>query len=88
MFIDISDINTQELLRELWNNTITAAFYKASGVNPPPYKEPSNYSQFFDYHCGRPIKTNFTDLTKVNTDLYNRDAGDNKFEDIVAKLRS
>ena len=62
--------------------------FKVNRVDPPPYKEPSNYNQCFDYYCGRPIKTDLTDLTRINTELYNRDAGDNKFEDIVAKLRS
>ena len=87
MTIDISDLDIKVLLRELWNNTITAGFFRYNGAPPPPYVEPERYDTGFDYHCGRPIKTDFSDLKNVETRDYNRDAGDNAFEKIVATLR-
>lgn len=88
MSIDISDLNMKDLLKELWENTITASFFILNGLTPPQYQEPEKYNRYFDYHCGRPIKTDFTDLSDVDTGGYNRNAGNNAFEDIVLKLRN
>lgn len=85
--VDISDLDIKVLLKELWNNTITAAFFRFSDIPAPPYSEPEKYNTYFDYHCGRPIKTNFEDMTKVWYKLYDRDAGEGKFMEIVNKLR-
>ena len=87
MPIDISDLDIKILFKELWMNTITAAFFSFNNVQPPSYEEPEKYNMYFDYHCGRPIKTEFFDLTNVETRGYNRNAGPNKFEEIVSKLR-
>ena len=87
MPIDISDLDRKVLLKELWLNTITASFFRFNNVEPPSYKEPETYNEYFDYHCGRPIKTNLFNLKEVETCGYNRNAGLNKFEEIVAKLR-
>jgi hypothetical protein len=43
--------------------------------------------KYIDYLNGRCIKTNFSDLTKVGSRLYNRDAGENAFEKIVQQIR-
>ena len=88
MSIDISDLNIKDLLKELWENTTTASFFVFYNVTPPPYQEPEKYNRYFDYHCGRPIKTDFTNLSDVYTGGYNRNAGDNAFEEIVLKLRN
>jgi hypothetical protein len=88
MSIDISDLDRKVLLKALWDNTITASFFKYNSVPPLPYEEPTKYNEYFDYHCGRPIKTDLSgDLKSVYTGGYNRNAGDNKFEEIVEKLR-
>ena len=88
MTIDISDIDRKVLLKELWLNTITASFFWFNAVPPPPYEDPDRYDQYFDYHCGRPIKTDMSDMTQVGTQGYNRNAGEGKFEDIVTLLRN
>ena len=61
------------------------------GVFPP--NEPSNdeidralSDGYIDYLNGRCIKTDFGDLTQINTHMYNRDAGESKFEEIVATV--
>jgi hypothetical protein len=87
--IDISDLDMKTLLKELWTNTITASFYKHNPYIPAPgYSEPEKYNIYFDYHCGRPIKTNFEDMSKIWYKLYDRDAGDGKFLEIVTRLRN
>jgi len=86
--LDVSDLDIKVLLKELWTNTITAGFYKFNtDVKKPEYSEPEYYNRYFDYHCGRPIKTDFSNLNKVVTSLYDRDAGNGKFLEIVTKLR-
>lgn len=88
MPIDISDLDRKQLLKELWLNTITASFFMYNNITPPPYEEPEKYDIVFDYHCGRPIKTDFTDMTSIETRGYNRNAGAKKFEYVVAMLRN
>ncbi len=92
-YIDISDLDICLVIKALWNNMEPASFFRYSGIKPPP--EPSaddimsqlENSKYIDYLNGRCIKTDFSDLTKVDTRLYNRDAGNNAFENIVAQLR-
>jgi hypothetical protein len=86
-YIDISDLDIKLLLELLWESTITASFYKYNNIEPPKYEEPDKYYKYFDYHCGRPIKTDFTDMTKVSYIGYDRDAGDGTFLKIVSIIR-
>ena len=89
MSIDISDLDMKILLKELWLNTINASFFIFNQHIPlPEYLEPIKYNTYFDYHCGRPIKTDFRDLHDVEYMYYDRDAGTGKFMEIVSKLRN
>ena len=45
------------------------------------------HSKDIDYLNGRCIKIDFSDLTRVDPYLYNRDMGANAFENVVAQLR-
>lgn len=91
--INISDLDLYLLIQELWKHMTSASFFIQYGS--PPYDDPSNEDiakalihDNYIYHLnGRCIKTNFSDLTKVNTRPYNRDGGDEAFENIVSKLR-
>lgn len=86
--IDISDLDIRILLRMLWASTITASFYKFNlDVVPPEYSEPDKYYRYFDYHCGRPIKTDFSDMTKIYYKGYDRHAGNGTFLEIVKLFR-
>ena len=87
MKFNVSDLVIKILFKELWLNTITASFFKHSGMPPPNYEEPKNYHEYFDYHCGRPMKLDLTDLSNVDPRVYDRDAGEGKFEAIVKRLR-
>jgi hypothetical protein len=90
--IDISDLDLNVVIKELWRNMAPAAFFMFNNVRPP--NEPSDqeisehlqHSKYIDYLAGRGIKTDFSDLRKVDTRWYNRDAGPDAFEKIVSKL--
>lgn len=89
--IDASNCDKVKLIRALWRNTGVATFYSLNLVAPPP--EPSdedilNHDPYFDYLKGRPIKTNFEDMSKLDPRLYDRDAGQGVFAKCVAETRS
>ena len=79
--VDISDLHLPSLIQALWCNMKPATFFSASGVTFP--SSPSmddissalSRSKYIDYLAGRCIKSDFSDLTTVNTALYNRNAG-------------
>ncbi len=89
--VDISNLDIYTVILALWNNMAPAAFFKNV-----PWLAPSEPTRgeidnaltygYIDYLNGRCIKTDFSDLKKVSTDMYNRDAGANCFENIVMKL--
>ena len=89
--IDIIDLDIEILFKELWDNSKTASFYY---MNPeferqiPSYSAPKKYATGFWYHCGRPIKTDFTNLRNVNYYEYDCSNGQGKFMEIVTKLRN
>jgi len=85
--IDISDLDIRILLRMLWETTITASFFKYNNIVPPPYTEPDKYYTYFDYHCGRPIKIDFSNMKDVIYSGYDRDAGKGTFLKIVKIMR-
>ena len=93
-FVNIEGLNRNELIRQLWKNQKVASFFTlgAGGLLPqPPLPtdediEKQMYMGGLDYLNGRCIKTNFKNLAQVETRLYNRDAGEGKFEEIVRKM--
>lgn len=89
MTIDISDLDIKILFRELWKNAVVASFFQANPHSfQPEYTEPKNFKTGFWYHCGRPIKIDFTDLHNVYYYEYDCSNGIGKFMEIVTKLRS
>ena len=92
--VDISNVDLVVLIKALWNNMKPAAFFTMSGIPSP--SGPSEQEvldhlkrdKYIDYLNGRCIKTDFSDLTKVSTRMYNRDAGEGAFEKIVNQLRN
>jgi hypothetical protein len=89
MPIDISDLDIKILFQELWKNAITASFfnYTQYAASLPLYIEPENYNTGFWYHCGRPIKIDFSDLHNVSYGEYDLSNGEGKFMEIVSRLR-
>lgn len=91
--VNISDLNLHTVILALWRNMEPASFFTLSGLTPPG--KPSHDEidaqlgkyKSLDYLAGRCIKTNFSNLEKVNTYGYNRDAGDGAFERIVDEIR-
>jgi hypothetical protein len=90
--IDVSDIDIYTLILALWEDACIASFFAANFMTPtlkPSIQEIDRileHSKYIDYLAGRCFKTDFSDMSKVKTDMYNRDAGPDKFENIVKKL--
>ncbi len=96
--MDISDLDLCLLIKALLKYMNRLSFHKISGIelssdDDDAYNEDVldqcildalSESKYIDYIAGYRIKTNFSDL---NTQSYNQNAGDNAFENIVAKLR-
>ena len=75
--IDISKVNKTDLLKGLWKNQKSAAFFALNAVQAPEFdkdKVEKAVKGYIDYFYGRAIKA---DLSKdsVNPYLYDRDAG-------------
>lgn len=90
--IDISGIDKATLLLCLAAGQIPASFFTTTGVQPPfssrataegALKQEQGY---IDYFGGRAIKTDLSD-EKVCPRLYDRDAGEGKFAEIVKGLK-
>ena len=85
--IDSSDLDIKIVLHMLWSCTVTAVFFEINNLEPPVYSEPDKYYKYFDYHCGRPIKTDFSDMRNVMYKSYDKYAGDGTFLKIVSVIR-
>ena len=90
-FVDLSQIDLYTLIIALWRNMKVAAFFGNMHRLAPPEPTKAQIDEaleygHIDYLNGRCIKTDFSDLKRVDTSMYNLDAGPNAFEDIVAKI--
>ena len=94
-FVDISGLDTVELLRRLWENAKPARFFdsfdaQVAGRTPPGWDEAEARKALkhrkIDYLLGRCIKTDF-DSNFINPRLYDRDWGVGKFQSIADQLR-
>lgn len=88
--INIKDLDKVELLKNLWENQVTAAFFTFSGKTAPKFEDElaeKAVNDYIDYFCGRAIKTNLSG-DFVEPHLYDRDAGKGKFLEIVNSMRN
>jgi hypothetical protein len=88
MSVDLTDIDIKILFKELWNNAKTASFYEISSTPKPMYYEPEKYNTGFWYHCGRPLKIDFSNLRDVRYGEYDICNGEGKFLEILSKLNN
>jgi hypothetical protein len=97
--LDISDLHLPTLIVALWRNRKPASFFNSfaaysSNVKPPlepTWEEIERQLKsypYIDYLAGRGIKTNFKDLTKVDSAGYDRDTENLTFSEIVNQVRS
>ena len=88
--IDIQGIDKVALLKALWEKSIPALFFQSFSVPPPEWDDdavPANTADFkFDYFLGRVIKADLSG-DSVSPRLYNRDVGDEAFEEVMEELR-
>lgn len=88
--VSISGINKVELLKRLWENTQVASFFWGAPIAPPNFDEnmaKEAVKGYIDYFAGRPIKTDISG-DMADPKLYDRDAGEGKFEMVVQSLRN
>ena len=88
--ISIKGLCKITILKKMWERTNIATFILIHGTRAPSFDEKSAekaVTGYIDYFCGRPIKI---DLSKdeVNPRLYDRDAGQGTFEQIISEIKS
>jgi hypothetical protein len=91
--INISGIDRDKLLYQLWLNQKPAAFFALSGSKALAYdadaaKRSADSRGYIDYACGRCIKTEIFGSDEIDPYLYDRDAGPGTFQRIVDQLRA
>lgn len=93
--LDLSDLDKYELIEALWQNARVASFFFnpiAAQVGIPKGPTRAEIDQqmrnnSLDYLNGRAIKTDFSDMSKINTEGYDSRAYKGAFAKVVACLR-
>lgn len=83
--IDINDIDKDELLYELWNNS--TVIFKNMSFNLITAKKEMK-KNYPDYVCGRSIKLDIYNSDLIDPFLYDRDNGNNKVSQIVQDIKN
>ena len=93
--VSIAGLDKTLLLQKMWNKMPPAAFFAMCGHSIPNFDLSLNTHReeaeravrgYIDYFRGRCIKTDLS-RDKIKTDGFNRDAGENALEEIVASMR-
>ena len=88
--INIQGIDRQKLLHALWKRAPVAAYY-GSGKGPDFYITEAlkqvSVDGYCDYICGRPIKTNIFNQDEIDPRMYDRDAGEGAFQEVMDSLQ-
>ena len=88
--ISIKGLDKVELLKNIWQGQIPAGYFAMSGIRGPVFNEETAkeaVKKHIDYFCGRAIKTNLSG-DEIDPYLYDRDAGQGKFAQIVDAMRN
>ena len=93
--LDLSNLNRYELIRALWENAKVASFFfvpEASVVSVPKGPTDEEIDQqmrrgSIDYLNGRAIKTNFSDMSKIDPSGYDSRSYPGAFLKAVSSLR-
>ncbi len=88
LMISIQGLDKVELLKALWLNQKSAAFFGMS-IRPPAFDAVAASEAVIrdiDYFCGRAIKMNLSGDT-ISPRLYDRDAGEGACARVVEKLK-
>jgi hypothetical protein len=93
--ISIAGLDKTLLLQKMWNKMPPAAFYTMYPLSIPEFDLSQNTHReeaekavlrYIDYFRGRCIKTDLS-RDEITTRGFNRDAGENALEEIVASMR-
>ena len=89
--VNCENIDKIELLKHLWRNSQTAAFFNNFPVSPPSEPKHQEFADavenYVDYLGGRVIKTNFTKFPELDPWGYDRDNGTGAMQRIVDQFR-
>ena len=83
-YIDITNIDKDKLLEELWNNSNLILFDQKFDLTIAKSQMKNLYP---DYICGRLIKSDIYNSNFVNPYLYDRENGIDSFKKIVDKVK-
>lgn len=92
--MDISDLDVHEVIAELWRRSHPAGFFIVTRIHAPQTLDRAIIAdhlandKYIDYLEGRCIKIDFSNLTRVDPHLYDRDMGPGAFAAVVAYLRN
>lgn len=93
--MNVSYLQPAQLLLKLWQNTkmhqATTGFFMMGGCKTPTLQDAEDQlkmNKYVDYFFHRPIKVNFRDMSNVDSYLYDRDAGQGKFAEVVNSMGS
>jgi hypothetical protein len=88
--VDITTINPDELLEELWKRSKPAGFFLGTNIPPPQFSLTEAKLQLVsghaDYICGRAIKANVYGGDSADPRLYDREMGEGAFQKVVDDL--
>ena len=82
---DITDIDRDKLLYELWKNSTNKYNHNKLVFDIVKAKR-EMYDNYPDYICGRPIKVDIYNDNFVDSTLYDRENGNNAFFNIIKNL--
>ena len=85
--INIEGIDRDKLLEALWKRAPAACYFE--GISPSFSIEQAKLQLidgYADYICGRPIKTNIYNYDEIDPSLYDRDAGDGAFMEVLNSM--
>tara|TARA_B100000497_G_C7667661_1_gene402647 strand:+ start:175 stop:561 length:387 start_codon:yes stop_codon:yes gene_type:complete len=85
-YYDITGINKDTLLQALWHNS-TNKYNKNNYPFNIKIAKIQMYQNYPDYVCGRPIKVDLYNHNEVSGYLYDRDNGENAFNNVVEQVR-
>ena len=82
----IGDLNKDELLEELWNNS-TNNLNRLNITFDLNVAKSCMTRKYPDYICGRPIKVDIYNEDKVDYSLYDRNNYDGAFLEVINKIK-
>jgi hypothetical protein len=94
--VDATGVDIYHLIASLWTHQKVAAFFQNAPHLAPPIPTRAEVEGalnqqrrkgYIDYINGRAIKCDFSDMSRLDASLYDRDAGKGTFQSVVNIIR-